>query len=358
MKKFDIHCPSWALPREEIPVHIKINKDITPTLKNVKIDLYDYFELKDTINLMDFEMNNGRIIVTDIGKAKKSNFDYFGIIIATKTLFSDDLKKEIPINVEFEFNDGRKEKSVEYARIFRPLLEFAQIPKNIMLSDNDGSIKIPISLKFIGFGDVNLRIECKIGGKIVSVGTSMLDEILRRIINEGVIAVHENEDTNVTVDKNYVEKMVLQLKEKFKTDEDVQKMIREQQIKEEKVELLYELAGGEKEKFMHIFFKTVEGYLIKIISDVLKRNISDNLQIESQTKIHTSIQLPSTDVAIRLFYKDVVGNQYDPIDKTIEIIDKRRNPSGLDVEIPLEIIQVDESNAYKNVGEMNIGTHR
>lgn len=355
MSKFNIHCPTWALPREEIPVHVKINKEITASLKNVKIDLLDYFELKDTINLTNFKTKNGRVIVNNIGKAEKSKFDYFGIIIATKKPFND-LKKEIPINVEFEFNNRQKEKFVHYARIFRPLLEFDKEPGNIVLHDHDGSITIPLSLKFTGFGEINLRVECKIGGEIVSVGTSVLDEIFHRIINEGMISVDENDESRVTVNRNYVEGMVLQLKEKFRTDKDIQRMIREQRMDANTAEFLYELAKEEKEKFMNIFFKSVEGYLIKIISDLLKRNLSDNLQIDSQTKIHTSIQLPSTNVAIKIFYKDVIGNEYEPLEKTIKIIDKRESPSGFDVEIPLEIMPPDESKAYKNVGNMKIGT--
>ena len=355
VSKFDIHCPSWALPREEIPVHVTINKDISSTLKNTKINLSDYFELKDTINLTSFKVDSGQVIVNKIDTAEKSNFDYFGFIIATKKPFTD-LKKEIPINIEFEFNDGRKKKLVQYARIFRPLLEFNKDPENIILYDKDRSIRIPLSLKFTGFGEINLRVECKIGGQIVSVGTSVLDEILHRIINDGIISVNDNEELNVTINRNYVENMVFQLKEKLKTDKDIQRMIREQQLDTNTKELLYELAREDKEKFMNIFFKSVEGYLIKIISDLLKRNIGDNLQIDSPTKIHTSIRLPSTNVEIKIFYKDVIGNEYESLTKTITIIDKRANPIIFDIEIPLEITQVDESNAYKNVGVMKIGT--
>ena len=59
--KFSINCPPWALPREEIPIYVKINKDVTPLLKNVKIDLPSYFELVDTINLTDHKIKGERI---------------------------------------------------------------------------------------------------------------------------------------------------------------------------------------------------------------------------------------------------------------------------------------------------------
>ncbi len=354
--KFRVSCPLWALPREEIPIHVRINKDVTPLLKDVKIDLPRYFKLVDTINLTDHKIKDERITVNAIGKARKSDFDYFGIVIATMGPFTE-LKKEIPINIEFEYNDGTKENVIQNARVFRPLLAFESIPESIVLSDKDKNLpKIPISLKFTGFGEISLRIECQIAGKIVSVGTSMLDEILRRILNEGIVPVDEDENT-VRVDQGYVENMANQLREKLRTDKDIQQMIREQQISKNDAAFLYELSNEKREKFVGVLFKTVENYLIKIVSDILGRNLSNNLQIESQTKIHTQMQLSSTNVTIKFFYRDLLGNEYEPIEKIVQINDERKNPSGFDVEIPLEVTGVDESKAYKNVGAMTVGAH-
>ena len=151
--------------------------------------------------------------------------------------------------------------------------------------------------------------------------------------------------------------MITQLKEKLKDDKDIQRMIREQQIDKETAEVLYELSREGKEKVMKVLFKTVEGYVTKIVSDILRRNPSDNLQIESQTSIYTRIKLPTTNVTIKLIYRDLLSNEYEPIEKIIQINDKRKNHSGFNVEIPLEITRVDESKAYKNVGTMKIGTH-
>ena len=357
MHKFDIDCPPWALPREEIPLHVKINKEVTPQLKNVIIDLPDCFRLVDTINIVDYETEHKKIIVNKIGKAERSDFDYFGVVVASEKPFTE-LKKEIPINIEFEYNDGTKDCFVKYARIFRPLLTLEAIPKNIILSDKDGELpKIPLSLKFTGFGEISLRVECQIEGKIASIGTSMLDEVLRRILNEGLILTDNNEGVEVKMEQNYVENMINQLKEKLKNDEGIQRMIREQQIDKETAEALYELSREDKEKIVKVFFKTIEGYITKIVSDILRRNPSDNLQIESQTSIYTRIKLPTTNVTIKLIYRDLLNNEYEPIEKIIQITDKRKNPSVFNVEIPLEIGRVDESKAYKNVGTMKIGTH-
>lgn len=351
---FDVSCPPWALPREEIPLHVKINKEITPLIKNSKIHIPSSLKLLDMINVTSFKKESNKLVISGVGKAKKSSYDYFGIVIATKDLIAE-LKKEIPINIEFEYHDGTKKQIIKNARIFRPRLDLTSIPNDIILSDKDkASPIIPISLKFTGFGEINIRIECKIEGKIVSVGTSMLDEILHLILNNGFISMPEDNNTGITVDPNYVENIVKQLKEKFKTDLEIQKMMRTQQINDETIKILYELTKEEKEKMMETLFKTVEGYLTKIILDILGRQLSDNLQIDSQTKIHTQIKLPTTDVVIKLFYNDLLNNEYEPIKKVIQINDKRKNPAGFNVEIPLEINSIDESKAYKNVGNMAI----
>ena len=204
LHKFDINCPPWALPREEIPLHVKINKEITALLKNIIIDLPDCFRLVDTINISDRRIENRKIIVSEIGKAKRSDFDYFGVVVATEKPFTE-LKKEIPINIEFEYHDGTKEHLVQNARIFRPLLTLENIPKNIILSDRDREPpKIPLSLKFRGFGEISLRVECKIEGKIVSMGLSMVDEVLRRILHEGIVPTDDNEGVEVKMEQSYV----------------------------------------------------------------------------------------------------------------------------------------------------------
>ena len=236
------------------------------------------------------------------------------------------------------------------------MLEFKQTPSNIVLTDSKMELKLPISMKFTGFGEISMRPECRIEGEIVSTGTSILDELLRRIVSEGIID-EEADSHGVTVNKKYVNDMIVQLKDEFSTDEDAQRIIREYDMDEETADLLYKLTRESKEKFMDVFYKTVEGYLIQIVSEILQRNIGDNVQVESQTKIQTLIKIPSTNVTIRFLYKDNVGNEYSTAERTIKIIDKRSDTVGPDVEIPLEIIHLDETGAYKNVETMNIGTN-
>ena len=162
----------------------------------------------------------------------------------------------------------------------------------------------------------------------------------------------------ISVNEDYVANVAMQLKAKhfyqmvtyinmyankkinqsLISDGDIHKMLTKQEIDDKTKMQLYELSDEQKERFMKGFYKTVENYLIQIITDILNRNLSNNLQLYSHAKIHTSIKLPSTKVSIRFFYKDLLDNEYDAVEETVEIIDERENPSTFEVDIPLDII--------------------
>ena len=252
--KFAITCPKWALPCEEIPLHVKINNDLVSKLKHVEIDLPSCFQLVDTINIAKHS-SSGRIIVSEIEKSQHSDYAYFGIVIATKKPF-DDLKREIPIPVTFQHCDGTAETGHAHARIFRPLLEMEEIPASITLTEKSNGICLPLRVKFIGFGEITLRTECWISGKIVSTGTSVLDEILRRMIS-GKTA-DDDLKSQVTVNSNYIEEMIAQLKNEFRSDASIQRLLHEGRLDKEHIGMLYNLSKEEKQQTVGLLHKTMD----------------------------------------------------------------------------------------------------
>ena len=117
------------------------------------------------------------------------------------------------------------------------------------------------------------------------------------------------------------------------------------------IDVLRDLDINQQQKVVKIWFNTINGYLVKIISDIFDRNPSSRTQLESTTKIYTKISLPVTAVTVRFTYSDLLGNRYPSIEKKIEIIDKRKgkNPAMPVVEIPLVISDISEENAFKNI---------
>jgi len=350
--KLELTIPTWALPREGIPIHISLNKNLE--FSKIIIEIPECFEIQEKINITKFKESNDRIEIFDIGRAKRTEKDYFGIIVATKEPF-EDLAKKVALKIKLVFHDGKIEEYHAFARIFRPLLEIDKVPDDIPISDTYEP-SLPIHLRFTGFGDIKLRLESRIGGEIVSEGDSILDEIFERMLKEGFIK-EENFDNkrNIKIDKNYVQKVFSEFREKFRNSDQLNEILNDKTASKEIIEMLLKFNKSEQEKFMSVFYKTVEGYLIKIITDTLNRAISDNLHVDSGTRIFTKIKAPITDVILKIFYKDIMNNEYTPLEQKIRLLDKRKDSSKLEVNIPLVIEHVDDNNAYKNVGEMDIG---
>ena len=349
VSEFETTCPRWALPREEIPVYVKINKDVMRKIDCVRIFLDERLKLTDTINISEYE--NGRTVtVREIGKSARSDYDYFGIVLATKTT-PDSLKTQIRIPVDVVYRDGTKDRRFAHARIFRPRVEFASMPEKLVLSDAKGESAVPVGLKFFGFGEISLRAECRTGGRIISECPSLPDETQRRTVGEHA---ERAAGPGSGVDA-------------------AQRTIRER--RGDNADSLCGLArGGRKSETAR---RAAEQHLSQIVSEMLGRHLGYNSRLESQIRMRYSRRAPPprpdgdgsqeprsgaaptrpprTEVQVRFFYKDNMENEYGPIERTISIVDKRAGPAGSDVMIPVRV-DVDESGAYENVGGMEIGS--
>ena len=120
-------CPPWALPGEEIPLHVQIPKDVTPEIKSVHIRLDDSLEVRCVINLPDYVQDGQTLSVRSLNRDSMADYDYFGVAVATSAPFKE-LKKEVPVLVELEHLDGTVQKVTEQVRIFRYNVMVTVIP--------------------------------------------------------------------------------------------------------------------------------------------------------------------------------------------------------------------------------------
>ena len=353
--KFDVRCPPWALPREEIPIQVKIDKTVADALSEVVFELPASLRLVDTINVVGLEECEGRMAVKAIGRARRSEYDYFGIVVATKEPFKD-LKKEVPVKASFVMKDGSVDSRVAPVRVFRPRLEFADAPDVVVLDDAaPNGHSIPIRLKFSGFGDVTIRARCTVGGRVVSRGTSWLDEVLERFLR-GPASCSGTElpgRPTAGADSAAAAPTAEELEEKLPPDGTTESMLDAGKIDVDAARMLHKLAGSDKERPIRHIHKAMPGVIVSILSDIRARTLGENLQLESKTVIVLPARRPLVSLAVEFRYADVLGNEYDPIQKTLQIDDRRRARGGMDLAIPL-VVTADESRAYKNVGEMAI----
>ena len=52
-------------------------------------------------------------------------------------------------------------------------------------------------MKFSGFGQIKVRAECRIGGRIVSFASPMLGETMRKIAKDGMVPAEADAETGV-----------------------------------------------------------------------------------------------------------------------------------------------------------------
>ena len=351
--KYRVMCPRWALPAEEVPIHVHFDKSLTPLLKSVNITLHESLDFKDFINLTEYECNGRALTVSSIGRSTTSDYDYFGFAVATTSPFKE-LKKTVPVRIKFNYRDGSSETYTEHARIFRPLLELDASPDRITITDgNAGRLELPIAIKFSGFGQIKVRAECTIEGRIVSFASSVLNEIVRKIARECMATVKADAVAGVSVHPDHVGRTAAQIGSPFQDRGELDDRMLDDPHGGAHAGTPYEPSPESKEKFVGMIYGAVEAHMTQVIAEILDRNVGANLTMEP-TRIHAQISLPVTKASVRLFYTDRVGNEYGPVEKEVEIVDRRKSPAGLGVEMPLRVRSVDESRAYMNVSTMEI----
>lgn len=352
-KNIEAEIPPWVLPKEEITFYVKIKNDVD--FSKIQIDIPDCFEIKDFINVIKHNLSENILEITEIGRSKLSKKDYFGITIASKELFDDlAVKREIKIKM-FESN-GNISNISTFVRIFRPHLEIDQIPEKISLNDVEEN-SLPLHLKFKGFGDISIRIEANIGGSLVSEGgRSVMDRLFQGFLQEGFLdtKLKDIDEPGITIDKTKLVRAFDDFKTELQDVEYMKELEKNKEIKQEALEWLKSFNKAEQGKFMNVLYDTMEGYMIKQLTDIFARNISRHLQIDYGTNIIAEIKAELTDLHLKIFYKDLAGNIYPPIESIVQILDKRKEDTLLRVTIPIDIERVNEDEAYKNVSVMEI----
>ena len=356
--KFDVRCPQWALPKEEVPIQIKIEKTVTDDVDQIVLDIPPGMRLVDTINVAEHLYSEGHIVVKSINKARLSEYDYFGVVVATSEVF-DDLKRELLVRAAFHMKNGSVDPLVTPVRIFRPRLEFVSAPEHIVLRDSKPDNQaIPIRLKFSGFGDVTLSCKCTIGGRIVSHGSSLINDVLEMLVRDKMLYHRNGHDVegSTEVDPEKVRLLADEFKKRILSDGSIRSMLNAGKIDQDTAEILHRLADSDKELLMNYIYKTMSTMVVGILSDMQARTVGENVQLDSKTSVVMPVELPIDELVVEFQYSDVLGNEYAPISKTIKIMDHRGTKTNIDFGMPLAI-SVDESGAYGGSEVMEIGSH-
>lgn len=351
--EIEIFIAPWAMSNEEIPFHVSINK--TVPYSKILIEIPKHCSIKELINVLHHETKNGWLEISQIGENPLAKTDQFGVIMTFAKIF-DDLAVSMPIKITLVNDNGNNKEMVAYARIFRPLLEINEIPSEIFIDGSTRTI-LPIRLAYQGFGDIALRVEGNVGGNIVTKGGTLFDTILYSIMKEGLLSDDQSKESQkgINIDQQLLFSLADELKTKMREPGYILALEQDPRASREFIDWLKEMNRVEQEKFMSVLYETMETHLVKKITDSLYKSATNKTHLDSGTEISTEIKTRITNIGLKIFYRDLIGNVYPPLKTFTKIVDQRDNPTNLNVTIPVEIKNVDESKSYKNVEGMQIG---
>ena len=353
--EIEAYIAPWALPKEHIPLHFKWDRKLEWDEIIVKIPTD--FEIVDVLNIKKSTIKNNTIKISKVKDARNSPKMYCGIIITyPKIPFS--LWHGGKIKISFLKKNEKISTFELLAKVFRPKLEVVKVPERLILSDRRSPRNLPLHLRYIGFGDVQLKIEARIGGKIVSRGESLIYEILKRLYHSGLFkdfrsrSDGEQNKAGIWVDPEYVKKLAESIYRKIEdgkipTEEIDKEMLRELR------EWLTDLKT--REKFIEILYGRTKELLLNILMDILTRTPIDNVKLQdTRTMITANIKAPITNVKIKIYYRDLMLNEYPPIDLSLKIEDLREKPTEIMLELPI-LVEKWDNEPFLNVKDMVIG---
>ncbi len=128
----------WALPKEEIPITINIDRQ--KKFDYLQIQIPSGMKFVEFMNVAEFSQKENILIVNRIYQAAILEFQYFGIVVKTDHLPSKEFEHNF-IKVDLINGDAKESIEIE-TRTFRPFLKVTEIPETFVLEKNTESIKV------------------------------------------------------------------------------------------------------------------------------------------------------------------------------------------------------------------------
>lgn len=354
-EKIEAHIAPWALPNEDIPLHFKWEKNLQ--WDEIIIEVPTGFKIVDFLNVKKKSINKNTIKISEVKDIEATQKMYFGIIVSYPKIPSS-LSHGGKIKTTF-LKNGKNISEIELlAKVFRPNLEVIKVPQKLTLADKKSPTHLPLQLRYIGFGDVQLKIEARIKGKIVSQGESLVYEILKRLHESGVLQVKEiqtEEDTRskdgIWLDPEYVKKIAEDISQRIEMGKILTEEIDKDMIKELR-SWLADLKT--REKFVEMLYGRIKEILLSILMDLLMSTPIDNVKLmDPRTRMRAKIKVPITDTYLKIYYRDLMLNEYSPVEISLKIEDIREKPTEVIIDLPI-IIEKWDNKPYLNVRNMSI----
>jgi len=342
MDPVQLHIAPWALPKEDIPIQVRWRSGFD--FQTIKIGIPEGFVFVEFVNVDEVRIEDQHAAIerTKISRAERST--YFGCIIRYLEL-PKSTTYEAPITITFSDESGINLSTRVNARIFRPQVSFVQAPAAIELSDESSVKSLPLYLRYTGFGDIQLQIEAAIGGAIVSEGSSVAYEILKRLWLSETYEVedkeHDQKKKVLKVAPHYVRNIAGEVQRILETGE-IPPGVFDKEVLDE----IKEWLGSTRVKntFMDVFYSRIEDLILSLLVDVLESNPATNVKLtDPRARISAEIRTPVEKITLSLKYRDLMGNDYEPVAATVKVVDQRTKGKSASIDIPIVISKWDDN---------------
>ena len=315
----------WALPREDIPIHLVWEPSFQ--YDTIIVELPKDICIKELFNVDNY-VDHGHTIVID--SLKTENF--FGFIISTTNIF-EEYHVIRDIQVKFLKNSDLIFTKIFKANIFRPYVTIIKSPDEITIRDTTRFDNLlHINLKLSGFGKISLYNEVGTGGVFKTRPEPLFQEIVRSILTTFNEDSTDFEDKGIKINPEYLEKQALEYIEKIKSG------TLPSDIEEELIEEFREWVVDESNisEVMNTISKSLENLLVNSILFHLEKYPEDNVSMP-EGKPFINLEEVKEQIRLRFRYKDAIDNEYEPIPININIINETTKPLR-EHSIPVNIV--------------------
>ena len=337
---FESFIGPWVLPNEEIPIHITWNKDFD--FDQILVEFPSDLSYVELINAVYSEISNTNIIIMKnnikhLGHGTHPNF--IGIIFIYREINYEGLKRFYDIDFKFLNKIGEIVEEIKLtAKIFRPKLRnITEIPPTKLI-DNKNDYSVEINLIYEGFGFVAIKLEPEINKSKIPFDKSIFENVIENFEKkyipylENVNSTDDKNDSTLEID---VEKydIFMQLLKKFNEDKttrekDIGKLLKEKRIQDLLITDFYnELITELRLRYKY--------------ENVVVKNSNISIPREKfRDIIHNS--------KLRIYYKDLNDNSYDPVEIDLDLQDHRSNIEKPMINFKIQIKKITD-NTFRDI---------
>lgn len=340
----DSFVAPWGLADEERPMHLLWDGPI----EAVELRFAEPVELIEAYNidgeLADYTETEAHANGTEVqhvvfGEAEFTTPGYLSIKFRVPTIYEEAMVGQ-QVRVTFQLPDGTTHDFEEYTFTIRPQIEVVDAPDTVTLDDENGVDPINLTMRYIGFGMAQVKVEAEGAGELISKGESLYHDIAGAMIAAGV---HKTESEHLEeVPEDWRQDAGVEIPEE--TLEDIVQGIRDllaegtalDEFDEEEIHQLADvIEEGEDQHEITPMYEHIEMLLLDSILDVVDRHPTENVQLSNP---NTKVQIESRmhGILVRYRLSDNHGNEYDPIEIPVDVEDTRENGGVVETEINTE----------------------